>query len=150
HKIVLRHQTGTKDQPEIAARYEKLKSTGLQAEATAFIDDMARAYAEADLLVCRAGATTIAELTVCKKPAILVPFPFAADDHQTVTARSLVQSGAALLIPESELSADRLASELQALEADRSRLARMSRASAMLGRPEAAREIADVCVSLCS
>ena len=148
-KIQVFHQTGTKDQPEIATRYEKLRSSGLIAESVAFIDDMARAYAAADLLVCRAGATTIAELTVCKKPAILVPFPFAADDHQTVNARSLVQAGAALLIPEEELSAEKLADELRALEADRPRLLRMSRASGVLGRPEAAREIADVCVSLC-
>src|SRR5207248_11672977 len=94
------HQTGTTDQPEIDARYEKLRASGLVAEAVAFIDDMARAYGDADLLVCRAGATTIAELTVCKKAAILVPFPFAADDHQTVNARSLVEAGAALLMPE--------------------------------------------------
>ena len=144
------HQTGVKDHAEISARYEKLKSTGLQAEALAFIDDMARAYAGADLLICRAGATTIAELTVCKKPAILVPFPFAADDHQTVNARSLLTSGAALLMPERELTGESLANEIRALEVDRPRLLRMSRASALLGRPEAAREIADVCVSLCS
>ena len=110
---------------------------------------MARAYAGADLLVCRAGATTIAELTVCKKPAILVPFPFAADDHQTVNARSLVDAGAALLMAEKELTAEKLADELRSLEVDRGRLGRMSRASGVLGRPEAAREIADVCVSLC-
>jgi UDP-N-acetylglucosamine--N-acetylmuramyl-(pentapeptide) pyrophosphoryl-undecaprenol N-acetylglucosamine transferase len=143
------HQTGVKDQPEIAARYEKLKSFGLEASAVAFIDDMPRAYAEADLLVCRAGATTIAELTVCKKPALLVPFPFAADDHQTVNAHSMVQSGAALLFPERDLTFEKLAGELRALEADRSLLSKMSRASGVLGRPEAAREIADVCVSLC-
>jgi UDP-N-acetylglucosamine--N-acetylmuramyl-(pentapeptide) pyrophosphoryl-undecaprenol N-acetylglucosamine transferase len=148
-RLQVLHQTGVKDQEEIAARYEALRATGLTAKAAAFIDDMARAYAGADLLVCRAGATTIAELTVCKKPAILVPFPFAADDHQTVNARSLVESGAALLIPEAELTAARLADELKALEADRVRVARMARASGMLGRPEAAREIADVCVSLC-
>jgi UDP-N-acetylglucosamine--N-acetylmuramyl-(pentapeptide) pyrophosphoryl-undecaprenol N-acetylglucosamine transferase len=148
-RLRLLHQTGVKDQPEIAARYEKLKAGGLEATAVAFIDDMPRAYAEADLLVCRAGATTIAELTVCKKPALLVPFPFAADDHQTVNARSLVQAGAAQLFPEKELSGEKLAAELGALEADRGRLARMSRASGVLGRPEAAREIADVCVSLC-
>jgi UDP-N-acetylglucosamine--N-acetylmuramyl-(pentapeptide) pyrophosphoryl-undecaprenol N-acetylglucosamine transferase len=143
------HQTGVKDQPEIAARYEKLKSSGLEASAVAFIDDMPRAYAEADLLVCRAGATTIAELTVCKKPALLVPFPFAADDHQTVNARSMVQAGAALLFPEKDLTGEKLAGELRALDADRSLLSKMSRASGVLGRPEAAREIADVCVSLC-
>jgi len=134
----------------MAARYEKLKAHGLIAEAVAFIDDMPRAYAGADLLLCRAGATTISELTVCKKPAILVPFPFAADDHQTVNAHSLVQSGAAVLMPEKELTGEKLAAELRALEGDRSRLSRMSRASGLLGRPEAAREIADVCVSLCS
>ena len=149
-KIQILHQTGIKDQQEVAARYEKLRSSGLVAEAIAFIDDMPRAYAGADLLVCRAGATTIAELTVCKKPAILVPFPFAADDHQTVNARSLVEAGAALLMAEKELTAEKLADELRSLEADRPRLGRMSRASGVLGRPEAAREIADVCVSLCS
>jgi UDP-N-acetylglucosamine--N-acetylmuramyl-(pentapeptide) pyrophosphoryl-undecaprenol N-acetylglucosamine transferase len=148
-RVSVVHQTGVKDQAEIAARYEKLRAYGLEAQAVAFIDDMARAYAGADLLVCRAGATTIAELTVCKKPAILVPFPFAADDHQTVNARSLVQAGAAILMPEHELTAEKLAAEIRALEADRNRLQRMARASGVLGRPEAAREIADVCVSLC-
>jgi UDP-N-acetylglucosamine--N-acetylmuramyl-(pentapeptide) pyrophosphoryl-undecaprenol N-acetylglucosamine transferase len=143
------HQTGVKDQAEIAARYAKLAPTGLKARAVAFIDDMPRAYAGADLLICRAGATTIAELTVCKKPAILVPFPFAADDHQTVNARSLVEAGAALLLPEKDLTAQKLSAEIQGLERDRGRLARMARASGVLGRPEAAREIADVCVSLC-
>jgi UDP-N-acetylglucosamine--N-acetylmuramyl-(pentapeptide) pyrophosphoryl-undecaprenol N-acetylglucosamine transferase len=144
------HQTGTRDLEEIAARYRKLAPTGLVAEAQPFIDDMAKAYAEADLLVCRAGATTIAELTVCKKPAVLVPFPFAADDHQTVNARSLVQAGAALLMPEKELTGQKLAEELRSLVNDPERLRKMSRASGLLGRPEAAREIADVCVSLCS
>ena len=144
------HQTGSKDQEAIAARYQALASTGLEAQATAFIDDMALAYAGADLLVCRAGATTIAELTVCKKPSILVPFPFATDDHQTVNARSLVQSGAAILMTEKELTGEKLAAELRSLEGDRQRLKKMARASGLLGRPEAAREIADVCVSMCS
>ena len=148
-KLRVRHQTGTKDAAEIAARYARLAPTGLLAEASAFIDDMALAYASADLLVCRAGATTIAELTVCKKPAILVPFPFAADDHQTVNARALVKTGAAVLLPEGELTGQRLADEIRALAFDRERLKKMSRQSALLGRPEAAREIADVCVSLC-
>jgi UDP-N-acetylglucosamine--N-acetylmuramyl-(pentapeptide) pyrophosphoryl-undecaprenol N-acetylglucosamine transferase len=143
------HQTGAKDLEGMRARYERLSPTGIEVSATPFIEDMAGAYAEADLLVCRAGATTIAELTVCKKPAILVPFPFAADDHQTVNARSLVQAGAALLMQERDLTGEALAAELRALESDRPRLTRMARASALLGRPEAAREIADVCVSLC-
>ena len=93
--------------------------------------------------------TTISELTVCRKPAILVPFPFAADDHQTVNAQSLVRAGAALLFPESQLDGARLADELLALDGDRDRLTAMARASGQLGRPEAAREIADVCVGLC-
>jgi UDP-N-acetylglucosamine--N-acetylmuramyl-(pentapeptide) pyrophosphoryl-undecaprenol N-acetylglucosamine transferase len=144
------HQTGEKDAPEIASRYQALRGSGLTARATAFIDDMANEYAQADLLVCRAGATTIAELTVCKKPAILVPFPYAADDHQTVNARSLVMSGAALLLPERDLTGDKLAAELRGLVEDRERLRRMARQSGLLGRPEAAREIAEVCVSLCA
>jgi len=144
------HQTGEKDLQEIARRYQALGESGVDAQATAFIDDMANAYAQADLLVCRAGATTIAELTVCKKPAILVPFPYAADDHQTVNARSMVRNGAAILLPERDLTGQKLAGELRALEADRERLRRMARQSGLLGRPEAAREIAEVCVSLCS
>ena len=150
HKLRVLHQTGVKDQPEIAARYAKLGVTGLEASAVAFIDDMPRAYAGADALICRAGATTIAELTVCKKPAILIPFPFAADDHQTVNARALVQAGAALLLPEEGLTGETLAAEIRGLEGDHPRLQKMSRQSGLLGRPEAAREIADVCVSLCS
>jgi UDP-N-acetylglucosamine--N-acetylmuramyl-(pentapeptide) pyrophosphoryl-undecaprenol N-acetylglucosamine transferase len=149
-KLSVLHQTGTKDEAEVAAAYEKLKSTGLEARATAFVDDMSAAYADADLIVCRAGAITIAELNVCKKPALLVPLPTAADDHQTVNARSLVKAGAALLMPERELTGEKLAGEIGALEGDRDRLKKMARASGLLGRPEAAREIADVCVSLCS
>jgi UDP-N-acetylglucosamine--N-acetylmuramyl-(pentapeptide) pyrophosphoryl-undecaprenol N-acetylglucosamine transferase len=148
-RLTVVHQTGTKDQPEIAARYAALAPTGLEAKAAAYIDDMSAAYAQADLLVCRAGATTIAELTVCKKPAVLVPFPYAADDHQTINARALVAAGAAALFQEKDLTGQRLADELRGLEGDRERLKKMSRASGLLGRPEAAREIADVCVSLC-
>ncbi|MBS2025167.1 MAG: undecaprenyldiphospho-muramoylpentapeptide beta-N-acetylglucosaminyltransferase [Deltaproteobacteria bacterium] len=149
-KLKVVHQTGKRDIDELTARYAKLASTGAQLTATVFIDDMAKAYAEADLLVCRAGATTIAELTVCKKPAILVPFPFAADDHQTVNAQSLVKAGAARLIQEKDLDGKILAAQLRELNADRELLKKMSRASGLLGRPEAAREIADVCVSMCS
>jgi UDP-N-acetylglucosamine--N-acetylmuramyl-(pentapeptide) pyrophosphoryl-undecaprenol N-acetylglucosamine transferase len=148
-RLSVLHQTGEKDAAEVAARYARLAATGARLEARPFIDEMAKAYAKADLLVCRAGATTIAELTVCKKPAILVPFPFAADDHQTVNGQAMVAAGAALLIPERELTGQGLAAELRALDRDRERLRKMARASGLLGRPEAAREIADVCVSLC-
>src|SRR5207248_1153576 len=120
-KLRVLHQTGTKDVEEIAKRYQALESTGLLAQAVAFIDDMAAAYAGADLLVCRAGATTIAELTVCKKPAILVPFPFAADDHQTVNAKRMVANRAALLMPEGDLTGEVLAAELRDLGSERER-----------------------------
>jgi len=149
-RLRLLHQTGEKDSAEIARRYQALQGSGLEAQASPFIDEMASAYGQADLLVCRAGATTIAELTVCKKPAILVPFPYAADDHQTVNARSMVGSGAAILMQEKDLTGERLATEIRALEGDRERVRRMARESGLLGRPEAAREIAEVCVSLCS
>ena len=144
------HQTGVKDAEEIQKRYAALASSGAELVAVPFIDDMAKAYADADLLVCRAGATTIAELTVCKKPAILVPFPFAADDHQTVNAKSLVTAGAAICIQEKDLTGAQLAKEIRSLADDREQLKKMSRQSGLLGRPEAAREIADVCVELCA
>jgi UDP-N-acetylglucosamine--N-acetylmuramyl-(pentapeptide) pyrophosphoryl-undecaprenol N-acetylglucosamine transferase len=142
------HQTGEKDREAIAARYAALHGTGAELSASAFVDDMAKAYGEADLIVCRAGASTIAEITMCKKPAILVPFPFAADDHQTVNARSLVAAGAALLIPEKELSGEVLAAQVRELAEDRQGLLKMARQAGLYGRPEAARDIAEVCVRL--
>jgi len=147
-KLRILHQTGTKDVEEIAKRYEALESTGLVAQAVPFIDDMAAAYAGADLLVCRAGATTIAELTVCKKPAILVPFPFAADDHQTVNAKSMVANGAALLMPESELTGEKLAAELRALEGDRERLRRIAFVEALEVQHLSLRNFAQDCSNI--
>ena len=143
--IALVHQTGTADREMVAQAYQAL---GLDAEVVEFIHDMPAAYARADLLVCRAGAATLAELTVARKAAILVPFPFATDNHQEVNARSLVEAGAALMFRQSELTGERLAAELTALMDDGARRAAMERASGLLGRPEAAREIADVCVEL--
>src|SRR5207249_3287493 len=99
-------------------------------------------------VVCRAGATTLAELTVCKKASILVPFPFATDDHQAVNAQSLVNAGAAVMFRESELSGEKLAAEIRALKNDSERRKKMERAAGVLGRPEAAKELADVCVEL--
>jgi UDP-N-acetylglucosamine--N-acetylmuramyl-(pentapeptide) pyrophosphoryl-undecaprenol N-acetylglucosamine transferase len=106
-----------------------------------FIDKMEFAFAAADVVVCRAGATTLAELTRLGKPAILVPYPHAAADHQTSNARSLVNAGAALMIPDHELAA-KLESALVELVNDQSRLDSMSRASLKLGKPKAGDEIA--------
>jgi UDP-N-acetylglucosamine--N-acetylmuramyl-(pentapeptide) pyrophosphoryl-undecaprenol N-acetylglucosamine transferase len=137
----VRHQTGARDRDSVAARFREL---GIQADVADFISDMSSAYAWASLVVGRAGASTLAELAVCRRAAILVPFPAAADDHQTKNARALVQSGAAVLIPESELTPERLAGEIAALAQNPARLASMEQASARLGRPESAREIGEV------
>lgn len=139
------HQTGKKDVESVRQGYQQ---KGFQAEVLEFIDDMSSAYAKADLVVCRAGATTVAELTVCKKAAILIPFPFATDNHQEVNARALVEGGAALMFRETELTGEKLAAEIRALKADPARLKKMEKQAALLGRPEAAKELADVCVQM--
>jgi len=113
-----------------------------------FIDDMASAYAEADLVVCRAGATTIAELTALGKPAVLVPYPYAADDHQRKNAESLVSRGAALMILDRELTAPNLAQAIEALRTDPHALAKMAEAARALGKPDAADRVVDVCLAL--
>ena len=99
-------------------------------------------------MVCRAGATTLAELTVCRKPSILVPFAAAADNHQVVNATSLLQAGAAVMIEERDLTGELLASEIRAILAHPERREAMARAAGRLGSPAAASEIADVCAGL--
>ena len=144
-RLEILHQTGKQDIEATRAGYAE---AGLQAQVVEFIDDMSAAYASSDLVICRSGATTLAEITVCKKAAILVPFPFAADNHQEVNARSLVDKGAAVMIRQSELTGGRLAAEIRDLVEHPLRRERMERAAGLLGRPEAAKEIADVCVQL--
>ncbi|MBX5483610.1 MAG: undecaprenyldiphospho-muramoylpentapeptide beta-N-acetylglucosaminyltransferase [Myxococcaceae bacterium] len=139
------HQTGKNSPEEIRRRYEE---KGFSAEVLEFIDDMSKAYARAALVVCRAGATTLAELTVCKKASILIPFPYAADDHQAKNAQALVDAGAAVMIRESELTAERLANEIRALVTDPERRRKMEKKAGLLGRPEAAKEVADVMVQM--
>jgi len=139
------HQTGKADEDEVRRAYEE---AGIPARVVSFIDDMSAAYAWADLVVCRAGATTVAELTVCKKASILVPYPHAANDHQTLNAKALVDKGAARMIPQSELSGERLAQEIRDLLDHPEEREHMERMAGLLGRPEAAKEIADVCAAL--
>lgn len=145
--LTIIHQTGARDREWVEKAYREL---GLDAEVLDFIRDMPKAYARADLIVCRAGAATLAEITVAKKASILVPFPFATDNHQEVNARSLVDAGAARMFRESELDAPALAAAIRELHDDAALRARMERAAGLLGRPEAAREIADVCVEMVS
>jgi UDP-N-acetylglucosamine--N-acetylmuramyl-(pentapeptide) pyrophosphoryl-undecaprenol N-acetylglucosamine transferase len=144
-KMRILHQTGARDREEVARRFQEM---GLDAEAVEFIVDMSAAYARADLVVARAGASTLAELAVCQRASILIPFAAASDDHQTKNAQALVQAGAAVLLSETELSPDRLARELRLLCENPERLTLMAGASGRLGRPEAAREIAEVLAQL--
>jgi UDP-N-acetylglucosamine--N-acetylmuramyl-(pentapeptide) pyrophosphoryl-undecaprenol N-acetylglucosamine transferase len=139
------HQSGRADESEVRAAYDK---GGFRAEVVDFIEDMSAAYARASLVVCRAGATTVAELAVCKKASVLVPFPGATDDHQAVNARALVAAGAAVMYREADLTGEALADTIRTLYREPERLARMSQKAGTLGRPEAARELADICVGL--
>jgi UDP-N-acetylglucosamine--N-acetylmuramyl-(pentapeptide) pyrophosphoryl-undecaprenol N-acetylglucosamine transferase len=144
-KIEITHQTGAKDREQVEKGYQ---AVGFKPDVRDFITDMSSAYATADLVVCRAGATTLAELTVCKKPSILVPFPAAADNHQVVNARSMEAGGAAVVIEEKDLTGEKLAAEIRAILSDDDRRKRMARGAGMLGRPQAAKEIADVCAEM--
>jgi UDP-N-acetylglucosamine--N-acetylmuramyl-(pentapeptide) pyrophosphoryl-undecaprenol N-acetylglucosamine transferase len=139
------HQTGNGDFEIVRDRY---RQHGIEADVRPFIDDMAAAYAGADIVVCRAGATTLAELTALGKPALLVPYPYAADDHQRKNAESLVARGAAMMILDRELSAANLAQAVTELRAEPERLAAMARAARTLGRPDAAERVVDVCLKL--
>lgn len=136
------HQTGAADRAALEARYAEL---GIEAEVREFIDDMGVAYQRADLVVCRAGATTVAELTALGKPAILVPYPFAADDHQRANASVVAARGAGILILDRELSGAGLADTIGALAGDRPRLAAMAEAARQLGVPDAAARVVETC-----
>lgn len=144
-KIRFIHQTGEKDFPEVRTAYER---EGFEAEVSPFIPDMERVYGLADLVLCRAGATTLSELMALGKPAILVPYPFAANDHQTLNAESLVKAGAALRVSDGELSPEIVNRFLRELAADPSRLKKMGEQASALARPEAARDIVNLCYGI--
>lgn len=137
------HQAGAQHTEALAANY---RSAGVTANTIAFIDDMAAAYGNADVVICRAGATTIAELAAAGVASVLVPFPFAVDDHQTTNARTLADAGAAFLLPQIELHAEPLAQLLSGLT--RAGLAAMAQKARALARPDAAREVARICAEL--
>ena len=137
--IQIIHQTGERDYN--AAQVAYLES-GAQAEVSPFIDDMPQMFARADLLVCRSGASTVAEVTAAGRPAIFIPFPHATDDHQLRNAEALERAGAAVLIAEKDLTSERLVSTVSELLRDPARLARMSAATRRLSHPGAARDIA--------
>ncbi|HEX6321846.1 MAG TPA: undecaprenyldiphospho-muramoylpentapeptide beta-N-acetylglucosaminyltransferase [Burkholderiales bacterium] len=142
-KPLVVHQSGEKHLEALRKHYAQ---AGAQGDLIAFIDDMARRYAEADLVICRAGAVTVAELSAGGMASILVPFPFAVDDHQTANARFLAEAGAAVLVQQKELTAEKLARLIQSL--DRPRLLDMARNARALGKPDAARIVAQRCMEI--
>jgi UDP-N-acetylglucosamine--N-acetylmuramyl-(pentapeptide) pyrophosphoryl-undecaprenol N-acetylglucosamine transferase len=142
--LTIVHQTGDKDLGTTAERY---REGNIDADCRAFIKDMAGEYERADLIIGRAGATTVAELAIAGKPAVLIPFPFAADNHQEVNAREMAARGAALMLRQAELTADLLADALRPLLTDPARRASMAAAMKSLAKPEAAATIVAWCES---
>jgi UDP-N-acetylglucosamine--N-acetylmuramyl-(pentapeptide) pyrophosphoryl-undecaprenol N-acetylglucosamine transferase len=140
----VKHQAGARGIEAARAAYQDL---AVEAEVLPFIDDMAAAYAWADLALCRAGAMTIAELQAAGLGALLVPFAAASDDHQTKNAETMVRVGAGRLLPETELSPERLSADLVELTADRARLYEMARAARGARNVDAAARLADLCVA---
>jgi UDP-N-acetylglucosamine--N-acetylmuramyl-(pentapeptide) pyrophosphoryl-undecaprenol N-acetylglucosamine transferase len=140
HGLAITHQTGERDLEMVRKAYA---DAGLGARVEPFLFDMDREMRSADLIVCRAGATTIAELTAVGRPSVLIPLPTAADDHQRKNAEVLAAAGAAELIEQSQLDGAGLAERLTALAGDRERLAAMGAAARRLARPGAAAAIVD-------
>jgi UDP-N-acetylglucosamine--N-acetylmuramyl-(pentapeptide) pyrophosphoryl-undecaprenol N-acetylglucosamine transferase len=141
------HQTGDRDYIHVQEAYRR---EGFEAEVSPFIHEMHRAYATADLVLCRAGATTLFELMAMGKAAILVPYPYAANDHQTLNARTLVDAGAALMVANGDLSGAQLGQILRQLAADPVRLKEMGEQALALAKPEAAQTIVSLCYEMVS
>jgi len=144
-RVVLTHQTGERDLEMVLGGYRR---AGLEARVEPFLFAMGREMKTADLVICRAGATTLAELTASGKPSILVPLPTATDDHQRQNALALVTHGAARMVEQRELSGDRIAAELLALAGDEGQRRRMGEAARRMARPDAASVIVDKVLAL--
>ena len=139
-RLAITHQTGERDLDLVRAAYA---GAGLEARVEAFIYEIDREMKAADVVICRAGATTLAELAACGTPAILVPLPNATDDHQRRNAEVVARAGAAVALDERELTGDALAAAITGLVGDAARRRRMAIAARQLARPDAARRIAD-------
>jgi UDP-N-acetylglucosamine--N-acetylmuramyl-(pentapeptide) pyrophosphoryl-undecaprenol N-acetylglucosamine transferase len=135
------HQTGREEHAGIA---QEFAGTGLAGQVVPFIDDMPAAFAAADLVVCRSGAGAVAEVAAAGKPAIFVPFPFAADDHQTRNAEALARAGAARMVPDRDLTGKRLFDEVRALACEPGALERTGEAARRFARPGAAERAAGI------
>ena len=143
--VQLIHQTGTADEEKVRDGYA---AAGVKAEVKAFFTDMASLYSQADLVLARAGATSLAELSVMGLPAVLIPYPYAADDHQAKNAEYYVAEGGAVMYRESELDADLLGKILSQLLGDIDKLRIMARSMKNMGQPEATQRILDSCMDL--
>jgi len=139
-RLVITHQTGENDLAEVREGYGQM---GFRAESIPFIDNMAAAYGVADLIVCRAGATTVAEVTACGKPCIFIPYPYAVDDHQRRNAEALLKKGAGFMLLDRELSGESLAQLIMDLIDNPERIAEAGRNARNLARLDAARVIVD-------
>jgi len=135
------HQTGERQYNDVLAAYAQ---AGFAADVHKFIDDMPAFFARADLILCRSGASTVAEIAAAGKPAVFVPFPLAADDHQRRNAEAMERAGAAVVLEETRLDDVWLVDTIAALLEDPARLARMSQAARAMAHPNAAREIAEL------
>jgi len=144
-RLRLTHQTGERDLEMVRAGY---RAAGLQAEVEPFLFDMGARIGAADLIVCRAGATTLAELTAAGKAALLVPLPTATDDHQRKNAEALASAGAAEVLLQADMNGASLAGRLLELAADADRRSRIARAARALARPDAANVIVDRALEL--
>lgn len=144
-KLEIVHQTGGKDCDEVAAGY---LAAGMESRVTPFISDMAAEYARADLIICRAGATTIAEVTACGKACLFIPFPHAVDDHQRRNAEALLKKDACFMMLERELNGENLAATIQTLTADPELVHRTGELAFTLARLDAARIIVDEMISV--
>lgn len=142
------HQTGDADASQVTASYRDQQEAGV--EVVPFIDNMAHAYKSAQLVVCRAGATTIAELCACGRPALLIPFPHAAADHQTANAAAMEAAGAAKMLVQADLTPEKLAATISELWQDRERLEHMANVARSLGQRDAAERVVAVCVQILS
>jgi len=139
------HQTGKEDFHSVSKGYEE---KGFDAEVTLFIDEMAQAYQRSDLVICRSGASTVAELAVCGKAAILIPYPYAAHHHQYLNAKRLVELGAAKMILDQDLNGPMLSEGIRHLFDHPKEREAMEKAMQKIGRPRAAEEIVDHCYAL--
>jgi UDP-N-acetylglucosamine--N-acetylmuramyl-(pentapeptide) pyrophosphoryl-undecaprenol N-acetylglucosamine transferase len=144
-KIQFLHQTGEKDYESVREAYRK---AGFRGTVAPFIYQMAEAYAASDIVISRAGATTLAEITALGKPAILIPYPFAAGRHQELNAVKLKEMGAAFMFTDDELKGEKLAGNIRELFGDDLMRAEMKKASKGLGRPDACGRIVDIAISL--